>query len=57
MERTSVTGFRHVNGVLSMARMGPDTAQGSFSIVIGNQPEMDYGGRRDRPLEDGKIKC
>jgi peptidyl-prolyl cis-trans isomerase A (cyclophilin A) len=47
MERTSVTGLRHVNGVLSMARMGPDTAQDSFSIVIGNQPEMDFGGRRN----------
>jgi cyclophilin family peptidyl-prolyl cis-trans isomerase len=47
MERTSVTGLRHVNGVLSMARMGPDTAQASFSIVIGNQPEMDFGGRRN----------
>jgi len=47
MERTSVRGLRHVNGVLSMARMGPDTAQASFSIVIGNQPEMDFGGRRN----------
>jgi peptidyl-prolyl cis-trans isomerase A (cyclophilin A) len=47
MERTGATGLKHVNGVLSMARMGPDTAQGSFSIVIGNQPEMDFGGRRN----------
>ena len=29
-----------------MARNGPDTATGSFSIVIGDQPEMDFGGRR-----------
>ena len=47
MERTSVTGLRHLNGALSMARMGPDTAQASFSIIIGNQPEMDFGGRRN----------
>jgi peptidyl-prolyl cis-trans isomerase A (cyclophilin A) len=47
MERTGATGLKHVNGVLSMARMGPDTAQDSFSIVIGNQPEMDFGGRRN----------
>ena len=47
MERTSVTGLRHLNGVLSMARLGPDTAQDSFSIVIGNQPEMDFGGKRN----------
>jgi peptidyl-prolyl cis-trans isomerase A (cyclophilin A) len=30
-----------------MARGGPDTATASFSIVIGNQPEMDFGGRRN----------
>jgi len=47
LERTSVTGLRHVDGALSMARTGPDTATGSFSIVIGNQPEMDFGGRRN----------
>ena len=47
MERTSVTGLKHLNGALSMARMGPDTAQASFSIVIGDQPEMDFGGRRN----------
>ena len=47
MERTSVTGLKHVDGALSMARSGPDTATASFSIVIGNQPEMDFGGRRN----------
>jgi peptidyl-prolyl cis-trans isomerase A (cyclophilin A) len=47
MERTSVTGLKHVDGALSMARTGPDTATGSFSIVIGDQPEMDFGGRRN----------
>jgi peptidyl-prolyl cis-trans isomerase A (cyclophilin A) len=46
LERTSVTGLTHVDGALSMARNGPDTATASFSIVIGDQPEMDYGGRR-----------
>ncbi len=47
MERTSVTGLKHLNGVLSMARNGPDTATASFSIIIGDQPEMDFGGRRN----------
>jgi peptidyl-prolyl cis-trans isomerase A (cyclophilin A) len=47
MERTSVTGLKHVNGALSMARLGPDTAQASFSIPIGDQPEMDFGGKRN----------
>lgn len=47
LERTSMTGLRNVNGALSMARDGPDTAQASFSIVIGDQPEMDFGGKRN----------
>jgi peptidyl-prolyl cis-trans isomerase A (cyclophilin A) len=47
IERTSVTGLRHVDGALSMARSSPDTATASFSIVIGDQPEMNFGGRRN----------
>lgn len=47
MERTSMTGLKHINGAVSMARSGPDTATGSFSIVIGDQPEMDFGGKRN----------
>jgi peptidyl-prolyl cis-trans isomerase A (cyclophilin A) len=47
LERTSVTGLKHVDGAVSMARSGPDTATGSFSIVIGDQPEMDFSGKRN----------
>ena len=47
MERTSVTGLKHVDGALSMARSDPDTATASFSVVIGDQPEMNFGGRRN----------
>ena len=47
LERTSVTGLKHVDGTMSMARLGPDTATGSFSVVVGDQPEMDFGGRRN----------
>jgi len=47
IERTTTTGLRHVDGALSMARNGPDTATASFSIVIGDQPEMNFGGRRN----------
>ncbi len=47
LERTSVTGLKHLDGTLSMARDGPDTATTSFSIVIGDQPEMNFGGRRN----------
>src|SRR6185436_8871815 len=43
LERTSLTGLKHVDGAVSMARNGPDTATGSLSIVIGDQPEMDFG--------------
>ena len=47
IERTSVTGLKHVDGAVSMARSGPDTATASFSICIGDQPEMDFGGKRN----------
>jgi peptidyl-prolyl cis-trans isomerase A (cyclophilin A) len=29
-----------------MARAGPDTATSSFFICIGDQPSLDFGGRR-----------
>lgn len=47
LERTSVTGLHHVDGTLSMARGGPDTATSSFFICIGDQPALDFGGRRN----------
>jgi peptidyl-prolyl cis-trans isomerase A (cyclophilin A) len=47
LERTSVTGLRHLDGTLSMARAEPDTATSDFFICIGDQPELDYGGRRN----------
>jgi peptidyl-prolyl cis-trans isomerase A (cyclophilin A) len=47
LERTSVTGLRHVDGAVSMARDGPDTATSDFFICIGDQPELDFGGRRN----------
>ena len=47
LERTSVTGIRHLDGTLSMARSGPDTGTSSFSIVINDQPSMDFGGHRN----------
>src|SRR5687767_9086928 len=48
LERTSVTGLRHLDGTLSMARGGPDTATSSFFICIGDQPSLDFGGGRNR---------
>jgi arylsulfatase A-like enzyme/cyclophilin family peptidyl-prolyl cis-trans isomerase len=47
IERTRDTGLKHLNGTISMARDGPDTAQDEFFICIGDQPELDFGGKRN----------
>jgi peptidyl-prolyl cis-trans isomerase A (cyclophilin A) len=47
LERTNKTGLKHVDGELSMARDGPDTATSSFFICIGDQPQLDFGGARN----------
>lgn len=46
-ETTQETGLRHVDGTLSMARLAPGTAGPAFFICIGDQPELDYGGKRN----------
>jgi peptidyl-prolyl cis-trans isomerase A (cyclophilin A) len=48
LERTSVTGIKHTDGAISMARDGPDSATSSFFICVGDQPELDFGGRRNK---------
>ncbi len=47
LERTDKTGIKHLNGTISMARNEPDTATSDFFICIGDQPELDYGGKRN----------
>ena len=47
LERTRVTGLLHKDGTLSMARDGPDTATSDFFICIGDQPSLDFGGKRN----------
>ena len=47
LERTSETGLTHKDGTLSMARAQPDTATSSFSICVGDQPSLDFGGKRN----------
>jgi len=46
-ETTAVTGLRHVDGAISMARDRPGTATSSFFFCINDQPELDFGGRRN----------
>ena len=46
-ETTQTTGIRHLDGVISMARSTPGSARGEFFICLGNQPELDFGGRRN----------
>ena len=47
LERTSTSGLKHHDGTLSMARAGPNTATNQFFITIGEQPELDFGGKRN----------
>jgi peptidyl-prolyl cis-trans isomerase A (cyclophilin A) len=46
-ETTKETGIVHTSGVISMARSRPGTASSEFFICIGDQPELDFGGRRN----------
>jgi peptidyl-prolyl cis-trans isomerase A (cyclophilin A) len=46
LERTSVTGIKHVAGTVSMARGAPDSATSEFFILLDDQASLDFGGRR-----------
>jgi len=46
-ETTKTTGLKHENGTISMARVEPGTASTEFFICIGDQPELDFGGKRN----------
>ena len=46
-ETTETTGLRHTAGALSMARLQPGTASSEFFICVTDQPELDFGGRRN----------
>lgn len=47
LEPTSRTGLLHVDGAISMARDGPDTATSDFFVCLGDQPSLDFGGARN----------
>lgn len=46
-ETTEQTGIKHLDGTISMARAEPGTASSEIFICIGDQPELDFGGRRN----------
>lgn len=46
-ETTQQTGILHKDGLISMARDEPGTASSEFFICINDQPELDFGGRRN----------
>lgn len=50
-ETTARSGLKHLSGTLSMARLEPDSGHSEFFICIGDQPELDFGGKRN---PDGK---
>lgn len=47
LERTTVTGLKHVDGAVSMARGTPDSASSGWFICINDQPSLDFGGARN----------
>lgn len=50
-ETTRATGILHKNGVISMARSTPGSATSEFFICLGDQPELDFGGKRNKDGE------
>ena len=47
LERTSLTGLKHEDGTISMARSTPNSATSEFFICINAQPSLDFGGTRN----------
>jgi peptidyl-prolyl cis-trans isomerase A (cyclophilin A) len=46
-ETTDKTGILHQDGTISMARLAPGSADSEFFICVGDQPELDFGGKRN----------
>lgn len=51
-EPTSATGLSHVDGTISMARRAPGTAQGEWSIMVGDMTGLDARPGPAAPGED-----
>ncbi len=46
-ETTEISGLKHLDGTISMARSDPGTASSEFFICINDQPSLDYRGMRN----------
>ena len=46
-ETTDKTGILHKDGVISMARSRPGSASSEIFICVGDQLELDFGGKRN----------
>ena len=46
-ETTIITGLSHKDGTVSMGRFDVGTTAAEFFICINDQPELDYGGKRN----------
>jgi len=46
-ETTQKTGLKHLDGTLSLARGAPNSGASEFFICINDQPELDFGGKRN----------
>ena len=46
-ETTNATRMKHMNGTISLARIEPGSAISKIFICINDQPELNYGGRRN----------
>lgn len=47
LETTQETGLKHLDGTISMARDKPNSANSEFFICVGDQAELDFGGKRN----------
>jgi peptidyl-prolyl cis-trans isomerase A (cyclophilin A) len=51
-ERSSTDPLKHLNGTLTLSREAGQSVQDHFLICIGDQPQLDPGGKLNR---DGKT--
>jgi len=59
-EITELTGIKHLDGTISMARSEPGTASSEIFICINDQPDLDFQGKRNPDGQGfaafGKVK-